>query len=67
MEKEAPQGELAFCCRPAAAEDFPFLFSVLKENMQELYQEAFGSWEDAEEQAFLRQDLAEAPFHLLCR
>ena len=31
MEKEAPQGELALCCRPAAAEDFPFLFSVLKE------------------------------------
>lgn len=67
MEKEAPQGELALCCRPAAAEDFPFLFSVLKENMQELYQEAFGSWEDVEEQAFLRQDLAEAPYHLLCR
>lgn len=35
--------------------------------MQALYRAAFGSWEEAQEQAFLQQELGEAPYYLLCR
>lgn len=52
-------------CRPVREEDFPYLFRVLKENMQACYAAAFGGWQDEEEQGFLRRELSEAPYHLL--
>lgn len=48
-------------------EDFAFLFCVLKQNMQDLYREAFGKWEDIREEAFLRSELAKAPYWLIMR